>query len=102
MQAACQIEWLRDVILDFLEVHGLKEAVALVKQSGKTCTVCTPRCALTYCPLYDRLSTWKPLPIDTHSCTLREGVSSGRVGGAASRHLHMCDWTTLTITCTRA
>ena len=50
VQAACQIEWLSDVILDFLEVHGLKEAVALVKQSGKRCTICTPRYALTCFP----------------------------------------------------
>ncbi len=43
VQAACQVPWLDDVILDFLEVHGLKEAVSLVKQAGKRCVVCTPR-----------------------------------------------------------
>ena len=43
VQAACQVSWLEEVILDFLEVHGLKEAVSLVKQAGKRCIVCTPR-----------------------------------------------------------
>ena len=36
VQAACQVPWLEEVILDFLEVHGLKEAVSLVKQAGNS------------------------------------------------------------------
>ncbi len=51
VQAACQISWLEEVILDFLEVHGLKEAVNLVKQAGKRCIVCTPRFAPTLAPV---------------------------------------------------
>ena len=43
-EAACRVPWLKEVILDFLEVHGLKEAVGLVKAAGKKCIVCTPRC----------------------------------------------------------
>ena len=43
VQAACRVSWLEEVILDFLEVHGLREAVAMVKQAGKRCIVCTPR-----------------------------------------------------------
>lgn len=43
VEEACKVPWLGEVILDFLEVHGLKEAVALVKGSGKRCVVCTPR-----------------------------------------------------------
>ena len=41
--AACQVPWLEEVALDFLEVHGLREAVARVKQAGKRCIVATPR-----------------------------------------------------------
>jgi hypothetical protein len=44
VEAACRVPWLNEVILDFLEVHGLKEAVGLVKAAGKKCIVCTPRC----------------------------------------------------------
>ena len=43
VDAAIQVPWLKDIILDFLEVHGLKEAVAAVKASGKRCTVASPR-----------------------------------------------------------
>ena len=57
VEAACQVSWLSEVILDFLEVHGLKEAVGLVKASNKRCIVCTPR----YDPAIWILSTW-PLP----------------------------------------
>ena len=89
VQAACQIEWLSDVILDFLEVHGLKEAVALVKQSGKKCTVCTPRCALSCFPLEGRPFLWSPWPTDTSSITLREGALSGRVAEAAQTSAHV-------------
>ena len=35
--------WVRDVILDFLEVHGLREACAAVGAAGKRCVVATPR-----------------------------------------------------------
>jgi hypothetical protein len=35
VSAALAIPWLQEVILDFLEVHGLKEAVAAVKGAGK-------------------------------------------------------------------
>ena len=41
--AACQIPWVTEIYVDFLEVHGLREAVALVKRSGKRCIVATPR-----------------------------------------------------------
>jgi len=41
--AACQVPWQKEVALDFLEVHGLREAVARVKQAGKRCIVATPR-----------------------------------------------------------
>ena len=52
VQAACQVPWLEEVILDFLEVHGLKEAVSLVKQAGKRCIVCTPRSGPTLAPVW--------------------------------------------------
>ena len=65
VQAACRLDWLGDVILDFLEVHGLKEAVALVKTSGKKCTVCTPRYALMCFPSEGRPFLWKPWPSDS-------------------------------------
>jgi hypothetical protein len=35
VSAALDVPWLQEVILDFLEVHGLKEAVAAVKGAGK-------------------------------------------------------------------
>lgn len=41
--AACQVPWLREVTLDFLEVHGLRENVAVVRRAGKRCVVATPR-----------------------------------------------------------
>jgi hypothetical protein len=44
VEAACRVPWLKEVILDFLEVHGLKEAVGFVKAASKKCIVCTPRC----------------------------------------------------------
>ena len=37
--AAIQIPSLQEVILDFLEVHGIREAVRMVQRSGKH-TVC--------------------------------------------------------------
>jgi len=42
-EAALTLEWLDEVTLDFLEVHGLVEAVAAVKAAGKRCVVATPR-----------------------------------------------------------
>jgi hypothetical protein len=35
VQAALAVPWLDQVVLDFLEVHGLKEAVAAVQGAGK-------------------------------------------------------------------
>lgn len=43
VEAACHIPWLQEVILDFLEVHGLRKAVAAVKAARKRCVVATPR-----------------------------------------------------------
>ncbi|GAX79879.1 hypothetical protein CEUSTIGMA_g7319.t1 [Chlamydomonas eustigma] len=43
VEAACAVPWLRDVILDFLEVQGLKEAVAFARMRGKRVVVATPR-----------------------------------------------------------
>ena len=38
-----QVEWLEEIMLDFLEVQGLNEAVARVKSAGKRVVVATPR-----------------------------------------------------------
>lgn len=38
-----QLPWLTEVVLDFLEAHGLREAVQLVQRAGKKCVVATPR-----------------------------------------------------------
>jgi hypothetical protein len=35
VSAALAVPWLQEVVLDFLEVHGLKEAVAAVRGAGK-------------------------------------------------------------------
>ena len=35
--------WLKEVMIDFLEVQGLKEAVEVVRASGKRAVVVTPR-----------------------------------------------------------
>ena len=64
VQAACEVPWLSEVILDFLEVHGLKEAVGLVKQAGKRCVVCTPRSA----PVLALSPDFKTLPQFLHIC----------------------------------
>jgi U32 family peptidase len=37
------LEWLGEVALDFLEVHGLREAVKKVQRAGKKAVVATPR-----------------------------------------------------------
>lgn len=41
--AALQLPWLQELVLDFLEVHGLKEAVAAVREAGRTAVVALPR-----------------------------------------------------------
>jgi hypothetical protein len=43
VHAACKLPWLEEVILDFLEVQGLKEACAAVRQAGKRVVVAMPR-----------------------------------------------------------
>ena len=42
-EAAMNIPWLNEIILDFLEVHGLQDVVNLVKASGRNVVVATPR-----------------------------------------------------------
>ena len=61
VEAACRVPWLKEVILDFLEVHGLEEAVGLVKAAGKKCILCTPRCEQSeHTNLLSRLSKVQP------------------------------------------
>lgn len=43
VEAACRVPWLQEIILEFLEVHGLRQAVALVKGAAKRCVVASPR-----------------------------------------------------------
>ena len=43
VEAAIKIPWLQDIIVDFLEVHGLKEHCEMVHAAGKRITVATPR-----------------------------------------------------------
>lgn len=43
--AAATVPWLQEITLDFLSVHGLKDAVADVHAAGKLCTVALPRIA---------------------------------------------------------
>jgi hypothetical protein len=43
VEAACELPWLEEVVLDFLEVHGLREACTAVKAAGKRCVVATLR-----------------------------------------------------------
>ena len=43
VEAASKIPWLKEIIVDFLEVQGLKEAVSYAKGSGKKVVVATPR-----------------------------------------------------------
>lgn len=43
VEAACQIDGLDEIIVDFLEVHGLKDACTQVQQSGKKLVVAAPR-----------------------------------------------------------
>jgi hypothetical protein len=42
-EAALLVPWLEEITLDFLEVHGLRDAVLAVKASGRLCAVATPR-----------------------------------------------------------
>jgi hypothetical protein len=43
VKAACSIEWLDEIIVDFLEIQGLRECVEEVKRAHKTVVVATPR-----------------------------------------------------------
>ena len=43
VHAALRCDWLEEVIVDFLEVHGLKDAVNAVQAAGRRCVVATPR-----------------------------------------------------------
>ena len=43
VEAALEVQWLEEVILDFLEVQGLQEAVTAVRAAGKHVVVATPR-----------------------------------------------------------
>jgi hypothetical protein len=43
VEAALRVPWLTEIILDFLEVHGLKEAVAAVQAGGKRAVAALPR-----------------------------------------------------------
>ncbi|KAL4419681.1 hypothetical protein ABPG75_006779 [Micractinium tetrahymenae] len=43
VDAALALPWLQEVVLDFLEVHGLKEACAAVRAAGRRVVVATPR-----------------------------------------------------------
>ena len=41
--AACSLPYIQEITLDFLEVHGLREAVHEIKNAKKTAVVATPR-----------------------------------------------------------
>ena len=43
VDAALNIPEVKEIVLDFLEIHGLREYVAKVKASGKSVVVATPR-----------------------------------------------------------
>ncbi|KAG2496534.1 hypothetical protein HYH03_005358 [Edaphochlamys debaryana] len=43
VDAALKVPWLKEVVVDFLEVLGLKEAVAAIRASGRRVVVATPR-----------------------------------------------------------
>jgi len=43
VEAVLKLPWVPEVILDFLEAHGLKEALAAVQASGKQAVVALPR-----------------------------------------------------------
>ena len=40
---AASVDWLEEIVLDFLEVKGLAKAVSLVERAGKRAVVATPR-----------------------------------------------------------
>lgn len=42
-EAALRVPWLEEVVLDFLEVQGLKEACQRVRDEGRRVVVATPR-----------------------------------------------------------
>jgi putative protease len=42
-EAALEVDWLDEIVLDFLEVHGLQAAVDAVRASGRSAVVATPR-----------------------------------------------------------
>ena len=41
--SALNVPWLKEIVLDFLEVHGLQDMVRSVQASGRTAVVATPR-----------------------------------------------------------
>ena len=43
VKASIKIPWVKEILLDFLEIHGLRESVELVKLSAKKVIVATPR-----------------------------------------------------------
>jgi hypothetical protein len=43
VDAALAVPWLTELVLDFLEVHGLREACAAVQAAGRRAVVATPR-----------------------------------------------------------
>ena len=43
VEAALELPWLKEVTLDFLEVHGLQAAVKAVQTAGRAAVVATPR-----------------------------------------------------------
>ncbi|KAL4437803.1 hypothetical protein ABPG77_005715 [Micractinium sp. CCAP 211/92] len=43
VEAALALPWLQEIVLDFLEVHGLKEACGAVRAAGRRVVVATPR-----------------------------------------------------------
>ena len=43
VSAAASVEWLEEIVLDFLEVKGLAKSIALVKAKSKRVTVAMPR-----------------------------------------------------------
>ena len=43
VDAAVKVTWLPEIVLDFLEVHGLKEACEAVRAAGKRVVVTSPR-----------------------------------------------------------
>ena len=42
-EAAMGIDWIEEIVLDFLEVHGLQKTVRAVQAAGKLAVVATPR-----------------------------------------------------------